>query len=282
VRAVPGGAFSERVVPGLRPGDRVEVLPPAGRFVAVPDPGRRASYVAVAGGAGITPLLAIVTALLEGEPGSCVTLFCVDRTSASVMFLDELHDLKDRFTTRFQLVHVLTRERQEAALLSGRPDPTRFAALLDAFVDADAVDEWFLCGPQVMVLDLREHLVRRGAERVHVELFHADPLPAAPRRRRPPSGARGCEVTVRLDGRSTDLVVPAEGPTVLEAAAAVREDVPFACRSGVCGTCRARVLEGEVEMDRNYALEPAEVASGYVLTCQARPASRRVVLDYNA
>lgn len=280
VRRLPGGAFSDGVATRLAAGDTLEVLPPAGRFLVTPDPARAASYVAISGGSGITPLLAIVTTLLEEEPRSDVTLVCADRSSRSVMFLDELHDLKDRFPTRFQLLHVLSRERQESELLSGRLDPDRLEALLAAFVDRDAVDEWFLCGPQEMVLALRDHLTSRGATRVHTELFHVDAVP--PARRRRPSSVVGAAVTVRLDGRTSDLVMPPGGAPVLEAVAEVRQDVPFACKGGVCGTCRARVLEGEVEMDLNYALEAEEVARGYVLTCQAHPVTPRVVLDYDA
>ncbi|WP_204163807.1 2Fe-2S iron-sulfur cluster-binding protein [Nocardioides solisilvae] len=287
VRRLPGGAFSDDVAPRLAPGDVLEVLPPSGRFSVEADPTRRASYVAVAGGSGITPLLAIVGTLLEEEPGSCVTLVRADRSSGSVMFLDEVLDLKDRFPTRLQLVHVLSREQQESPLLTGRLDAPRFEALLAALVDRERVDEWFLCGPQGMVESLRAHLVAGGATRVHTELFHAEPVAPAPpagpdAARRTEDAGEGARVTVRLDGRTTDLVVARGGPPVLEAVAGVRQDVPWACRGGVCGTCRARVVEGEAVMDLNYALEPDEVARGYVLTCQAHPVGPRLVLDYDA
>ncbi|WP_224766454.1 2Fe-2S iron-sulfur cluster-binding protein [Nocardioides campestrisoli] len=287
VKRLPGGAFSDAEVSRLRPGDRLEVLTPSGRFVAVPDPGRSARYVALAAGSGITPVLSIATALLEEEPGSQVTLICADRTAASAMFLDELHDLKDRFLSRLQLVHVLSREQGEVPLLSGRLDTARLDALLDVFVDRAEVDEWFLCGPQAMVTDLGEHLRRRGAAAVRSELFHAEVAPdsgPAPSTlgTGPASGDRACRVTVRLGGRSSELLLAPGGESVLDAAAVVRRDVPYACKGGVCGTCRARVVSGAVEMAANYALEPDEVAEGYVLTCQSRPTGGPVVLDYDA
>lgn len=284
VKRLPGGVFSDKQVDSLQVGDTLRVMTPAGRFVAVPDPSRQASYVAVAAGSGITPILSMVTALLEGEPHSCVTLVYANRTTATVMFLDEVHDLKDRFPTRFQLVHVLSREPRESELLSGRLDADRFERLLAAHVPVEEVDEWFLCGPQPMVLELHDLLRSRGAERVHTELFHAEPLTAPPPRRAADVGTDdgAASVTVRLDGRSSDLTLSPDGPSVLDAASAVRGDLPFACKGGVCGTCRARVVEGSVEMDLNYALEADEVAAGYVLTCQSHPTSARVVVDYDA
>ncbi len=283
VKRLPGGAFSDAEVSRLRPGDRLEVLTPSGRFVAVPDPRRTARYVAVAAGSGITPVLSIVTTLLEEEPGSQVTLICADRSAATAMFLDELHDLKDRFLSRLQLVHVLSREQGEVPLFSGRLDIARLDALLEVLVDRAEVDEWFLCGPQRMVSDLGEHLRRHGAAAVRSELFHAEVAPAEPAPGPGPAAGRGaCQVTVRLGGRSSELLVVPGGESVLDAAAAVRRDVPYACKGGVCGTCRARVVSGEVEMAANYALEPDEVADGYVLTCQSRPTGGPVVLDYDA
>ncbi|WP_101524094.1 2Fe-2S iron-sulfur cluster-binding protein [Nocardioides houyundeii] len=286
VKRLPGGVFSDQVVSTLRPGDVLEVMTPAGRFVAEPDPSRKASYVAIAAGSGITPVLSIVTALLEGEPGSTVTLLCANRTAASVMFLDEVHDLKDAHPTRLQVLHVLSREARDATLLSGRLDAARLAQLLAAFVDSAAVDDWFLCGPQPMMTELRALLVARGTGRVHVELFHATAPSGEPARggrlaqvATPDGSAR---VVAHLDGRASEIDLRPDGPTVLDAMATVRGDLPFACKGGVCGTCRAKVVQGTVAMDLNYALEPDEVAGGYVLTCQSHPTATRVVLDYDA
>ncbi|MDN4160683.1 2Fe-2S iron-sulfur cluster-binding protein [Nocardioides abyssi] len=275
VKRLPGGAFSDGVVRTLRPGDRLEVMTPTGSFTVAPDPTAQRRYGAVAAGSGITPVLPIVAALLEGEPRSQVTLVRVDRTQRSVMFLDEVHDLKDRFPGRLQLLHLLTREQQDVELLSGRLDADRARRLLDVFGLHD-VEEWFVCGPQQLVADLRDVLPGR----VHTELFHADAVPRPPVVA--PTVAGAAHVVVRRDGRSTELALRPDGPPVLEAALAVRGDLPWACRGGVCGTCRARVVEGSVAMDAAWALEPDEVAAGHVLTCQAHPTSDRVVLDFDA
>ncbi len=281
VKRLPGGAFSDSVVGSLAVGDELSVMTPAGRFTTDLDPSAARRYVAVAAGSGITPILSIVAALLEGEPAAQVTLVYANRTSRSVMFLEEVHDLKDRFTDRFQVVHVLSREQQDVELLSGRLDADRFRDLVDAF-DLLDTDDWFLCGPQQMVVELRDVLGDLGASRVHTELFHADPTPRAPLAALADGTDGSAAVSIRLDGRGSDFPLRPDGPPVLEAALAVRSDLPFACKGGVCGTCRARLVEGTVQMDANYALEPEEVERGYVLTCQSHPTSARVVLDYDA
>jgi ring-1,2-phenylacetyl-CoA epoxidase subunit PaaE len=282
VKRLPGGAFSEGVVDRLRVGDTLEVSTPTGRFTTELDPTTARRYVAIAAGSGITPVLSIVAALLEGEPASFVTLVYANRTSRSVMFLDEVHDLKDRFPERYQVLHVLSRETQDVELLSGRLDGERLRGLLDALVPVSLVDEWFLCGPQQMVEELRGVLADAGATRVHTELFHADPVPRAPVAALADGAEGAATVTVRLDGRATEFALRPDDVPVLEAAMRVRSDVPFACQGGVCGTCRARLVEGTVAMDVNYALEPEEIERGYVLTCQSHPTSATVVLDYDA
>ncbi len=281
VKRLPGGAFSDGIVGSLQVGDSLEVMTPAGRFTTDLDPSAARRYVAVAAGSGITPLLSIMAAVLEGEPGSRVTLVYANRTSRSVMFLDEVHDLKDRFPERFQILHVLSREQQDVELLSGRLDADRFRAIVEAF-GLSGADDWFLCGPHEMVVDLRQALTDLGETRVHTELFHADPAPRAPVAALADGADGAAQVTIRLDGRASDFPLRPDGPPVLEAALDVRGDLPFACRGGVCGTCRAKLVEGTVQMDANYALEPEEVERGYVLTCQSHPTAARVVLDYDA
>jgi ring-1,2-phenylacetyl-CoA epoxidase subunit PaaE len=281
IKKLAGGTFSQGVLPGLAVGDTLQVMRPAGRFTVVPDRSARRRYAAVAAGSGITPVLSIITTLLEEEPQSFVTLVYANRTQRSIMFADEVAGLKDRFPDRFQLLHVLSREKQDVDLLSGRLDALRLKAILDAWIPPDQVDGWFLCGPQQMVLDLRDALIEAGVpgERVHGELFHADPPPrsAEPVVRLP--GA--AHVTIRLDGRESDFRLAADGRPILQAALEVRPDLPFACQGGVCGTCRARVVEGTVRMDASWALEPDEIERGFVLTCQSHPTSERVVLDYD-
>ncbi len=281
VKRLPGGAFSDGIVGSLQVGDSLEVMTPAGRFTTDLDPSAAKRYVAVAAGSGVTPVLSIMAALLEGEPGSRVTLVYANRTSRSIMFLDEVHDLKDRFPERFQILHVLSREQQDVELLSGRLDADRFRAIVEAFGLAGA-DDWFLCGPHEMVVDLRQALTDLGETRVHTELFHADPAPRAPVAALVDGTDGAAQVTIRLDGRASDFPLRPDGPPVLEAALDVRSDLPFACKGGVCGTCRAKLVEGTVQMDANYALEPDEVERGYVLTCQSHPTAAKVVLDYDA
>ncbi|KRF17924.1 phenylacetic acid degradation protein [Nocardioides sp. Soil797] len=284
IKRIPGGAFSGAALDRLRPGDSLEVMTPAGRFSPVGGVGQPRSYAAIAAGSGITPVLSIVTSLLESEPEAEVTLLYANRNSGSVMFLDEVHDLKDRFLTRFRVVHVLSREEQEVEMFSGRLDVERMQRIIGSFLPVDSVDEWFLCGPLEMVTALRDELVSAGATSVHTELFHAETTP----RPRPTEDTVGegesgaAKVTVRLDGRSSTFSLARGGAPVLEAALAVRSDAPFACRGGVCGTCRAKVVSGTVEMDTNWALEDDEVARGYVLTCQSHPTSDEVVIDYDA
>jgi ring-1,2-phenylacetyl-CoA epoxidase subunit PaaE len=284
VKRLPGGAFSEGVLQRLRVGDELEVMTPSGRFTTELDPTARKTYVAIAAGSGITPVLSIVAAILEGETAAAVTLVYANRTHRSVMFLEEVHDLKDRFPERLQIVHVLSRETQDVELFSGRLDAGRLRRILDALVPAPEVDEWFLCGPQQMVEELRAAIGDAGGDtsRVHTELFHADPVPRAPVPALVGGTEGAAQVTIRLDGRGSDFELRPDGVPVLEAALRVRADMPFACKGGVCGTCRAKVVEGSVAMDVNYALEPEEVARGYVLTCQSHPTAERVVLDYDA
>ncbi len=280
VKRLDGGAFSTWVTDGLRPGDEVEVLPPAGRFGPRPSPERARRYGLVAAGSGITPVLSIAATVLGVEPGSDVVLLYGNRTAADVMFLDELGDLKDRYPERLQVVHVLSREEQGSELLSGRLDRERLQRLLAALVPPDEVDEWYLCGPFGLVADGRSTLLDAGVDpaSVHTEVFHADAPPPRPPRQGPPADA--AEVTVVLHGRTTRLPVDGDVETVLDAVLRTRPDAPYACKGGVCGTCRAQVVEGGVQMDVNYALEPDELDRGIVLTCQSHPTTDEVRLEF--
>ncbi|MGW3231636.1 1,2-phenylacetyl-CoA epoxidase subunit PaaE [Kitasatospora sp. NPDC001095] len=293
VREVPGGLFSRWLVREAVPGEEVEVLTPSGLFT--PELGVPADHVLLAAGSGITPMLSIAASVLAADRDSTVTLLYGNRRSDTVMFADELADLKDRYLGRFQLVHVLSRETRDAELLSGRLDPERVRALLAALVDVGSVGHWWLCGPFGMVAGAKELLAELDVpgERVHQELFHAEdePLPErdedwdrtdASSGGASSGGASGpqSEVTVVLDGRGSTLCLPRDR-SILDGAQRSRPDLPFACKGGVCGTCRALVTEGEVEMRRNFALEEKELAAGYVLTCQARPLTDRVTVDYD-
>jgi ring-1,2-phenylacetyl-CoA epoxidase subunit PaaE len=281
VREVPGGFFSSWLVHEVRPGDRIEVLPPSGTFTA--DLSTPADHVFVVAGSGITPALSLAATVL-GDGGSTVTVLYGNRRTNTVMFADELADLKDRYGPRLQLVHVLSREPRDTEVTSGRLDRGRLATLVGHLVDAPRVDHWWLCGPHAMVQDARALLAELGvpAQRVHQELFYVDDVPPAPVRG-DDAAVEGpsSQVTVVLDGRTTTLALPRDVP-VLDSAQKVRSDLPFACKGGVCGTCRARVTDGEAHMRRNYALEPEEVEAGYVLTCQTVPVSDAVTVDFDA
>ena len=281
VREVPGGLFSSWLVHEVRPGDTIEVLPPSGTFTA--DLSVPGDHVFVVAGSGITPALSLAATVL-GDGVSTVTVFYGNRRTNTVMFADELADLKDRWGTRLQLVHVLSREPRDAELTSGRLDADRLRALVGALVDAEHVDHWWLCGPHGMVTDARAVLAELGvpAAKVHQELFYVDDVPPEPVRGDEETvEGPASEVTVVLDGRTTPLSLPRDVP-ILDSAQRVRGDLPFACKGGVCGTCRARVTDGEVTMRRNYALEAGELAAGYVLTCQSLPAADRVTVDFDA
>lgn len=282
VRVVPGGLFSSWLVDEVRPGDVIEVMAPTGVFT--PDLSAPGHHVLVAAGSGVTPMLSIAESVLDADDRSRVTLFYGNRRTDSVMFADELADLKDLYPGRFQLAHVLSREPREAELLTGRLDADRLAALVDGLVDVSEADHWWLCGPHGMVRDAQKVLAGLGVpeDRVHQELFFAGEEPVAPARReeRGPDGPVS-EVTVVLDGRSTTSPLSRE-ETVLDSASRVRPDLPFACKGGVCGTCRALVTCGEADMRRNYALEPAEVDAGYVLTCQTFPVSDALTVDFDS
>jgi ring-1,2-phenylacetyl-CoA epoxidase subunit PaaE len=229
-------------------------------------------------------MMSIASTVLT-HPHSRVTMLYGNRTTGSVMFADELADLKDTYPTRLHLVHVLSREPQEAELLSGRIDPPRLRRLFAALVPPGTVDEWFLCGPFAMVESAREVLVEEGVDpaHVHTELFHVEG--EAPRESVTPEQVRAAgtsTVVVTLDGRATTVEVPRTGQRVLDAVLGVRADAPYACKGGVCGTCRAKLVSGEVSMARNYALDPEEVAAGFVLACQSVPVSDDVELDFDA
>ncbi len=277
VREVPGGAVSGWLVRGIRPGDVIEVQPPSGTFT--PAPGDCGRHVLIAAGSGITPVLSIAWSLLDA--GAQVTLIYGNRRADTVMFADEVADIKDAYPARMRLIHVLSREAQEVDLFTGRLDAAKLRALLPAIADVGAVDGWWLCGPFGLVTGAMEVLSGFGVPRalVHRELFYVEdtPPPAVSHAEEPGAGA---SVTVILDGRATTVTVP-PGTPVLDGAQRARADLPFACKGGVCGTCRAVLREGKVTMRRNFALEDAELAAGYVLTCQSLPASDTLTVDYD-
>jgi ring-1,2-phenylacetyl-CoA epoxidase subunit PaaE len=281
VREVAGGAVSGWLVHQVRPGDVVDVQAPSGAFT--PDLDVPGQHVLIAAGSGITPVLSIAGSVLAARDGSAVTLLYGNRRSDSVMFADEIADLKDAYPDRICLVHVLSREPQEVELFNGRLDAAKLRALLPVTIDVAAVDHWWLCGPFAMVEDAIALLTELGVprRRIHRELFYVEDAPPVQASHAEAAPGPGAEVTVLLDGRRSTTTVPA-GTPVLDGAQRVRPDLPFACKGGVCGTCRALLVEGEVTMRRNYALEQEELDAGYILTCQSLPVSPSVIVDYDA
>ena len=280
VREIPDGLFSRWLVHDVLPGDEVEVQTPTGSWRADATEGGR--HLCIAAGSGITPMLSIAATVLA-HPGAEVALLYGNRTSGSVMFAEELGDLKNLHGPRFQVVHVLSREPRDVELFSGRLDGDRLRRLLQVLVPVEGVDHVWLCGPFAMIGEARDVLADLGVppERVHVELFYVDEPPPELLRVAPELEGETSDVTVVLDGLSSTTPMP-RGVTVLDSAQATRSDLPFACKGGVCGTCRALVREGEVAMRRNYALEQAEVDAGFVLTCQSLPVSDVVTVDFDA
>ncbi|WP_374969807.1 1,2-phenylacetyl-CoA epoxidase subunit PaaE [Terrabacter sp. BE26] len=282
---VPEGRMSTWLNDVVAVGDVVDVMTPQGSFTCATRADGIRHHVAIAAGSGITPVLSLLTSALEEEPGSRATLLYGNRRTSSIMFLEELEDLKNRFPGRFHLVNVLSREAQDVELFHGRLDPERLSAIFAALVPVELVDEWYLCGPFGMVTGAEALLTGQGVDprHIHHEIFHVDEG-TQPRRTVvvDSSGPPEATVTVNLDGRTTVIPMPSREETILDATLRARPDAPFSCTNGVCGTCRARVVAGEVRMDRNYALEPEEVAAGIVLACQSHPVTDEVSLDYDA
>ncbi len=258
VKKMDDGLFSAWINEAMKPGDDIDVMTPQGRFGLSADPNAVRIYLAIAAGSGITPILSLARTLLRGEPQSEFVLIYGNRTSQSIIFKDALEDLKDQFLERFTMYHVLSREQQDLALLNGRIDAEKIAALVGATAAPDSIDHVFLCGPGGLIEESKAALVRLGvpAHRIHIEYFSDD-------------------------GALTQVVEMLEGETIVDAGLRHGLDMPYSCRGGMCCTCRARLLQGEVAMDQNYSLEPWELQAGYVLTCQSHPKTPRVVVDYD-
>jgi ring-1,2-phenylacetyl-CoA epoxidase subunit PaaE len=282
IKRLPGGAFSTYATERLAAGDVLEVMAPVGEFTIDIDPARARRAVAIVAGSGITPVLSLISTSLEQEPGSSWTLVYGNRTANSVMFLDELEGLKDRFHPRFQLFHILSREGSDVPLLSGRIDAEKIRVIHDHLLGAQQVDGWYLCGPYELVMTARQTLRDLGVDDdlIHDELFFAGPLDTSALPPEPPPGEGSVDLTVILDGRAVETRMSPE-TTILDAALRVRTELPFSCKGGMCATCKGRVEEGEVRMDKNYALVDSEVEAGFVLTCQAHPVTDRVVVRYD-
>ena len=287
VRKVRGGVFSNWINEHLKPGDVVNVMAPQGRFFVPIEPDAQRHHLGIAGGSGITPILSIMKTVLAREPTSRFTLIYGNRSLKSTMFKEEIEDLKDRYLTRLALHHVFSDEHTDAPINMGLMDRGKIGDFLRALVSPATIDHAYVCGPFQMNDEAEAALLAAGVaeDRIHIERFGvpqqaAGPVGAVVHEARPGDAERSRIVIVR-DGLRREIDFSRDQPSILDAASAAGLEVPFSCTSGVCGTCRAKVLEGDVRMERNFALGKEEVAAGFVLTCQAHPMTERVVLSFD-
>ncbi len=286
IKKTTGGLFSSFANDVLKAGDTLDVMTPMGTFHTPIAAAQAKNYVAFAAGSGITPIVSILKAVLETEPESTFTLFYGNRSADTIIFREAIEALKNRFMHRLRIHYLLSREYPGSDLFYGRITAEKCAAFCNILIDIDAVDEFFLCGPETMVEAVRDTLSELGVERkkIHVELFLASGSRQAAHAQERVEALPDIVSTVRviLDGNNFEFTLPAHGDTILDAAMKAGADLPFSCKGGVCCTCRAKLVEGEVMMEVNYALEADEVAQGYILTCQSHPQSERVVVDFDS
>ena len=284
IKRVADGVFSSWANDTLKAGDVIDVMPPMGHFHVPLAAGNRKHYLAFAVGSGITPLLSIIKTTLLSEPGSVFTLVYGNRASSAVIFRDALAELKDQYLTRFRLIYVMSREQQDVDLFNGRITHDKCRQFFASWIDLGDIDTAFICGPQQMMQDVSQALQEGGlrTEQIKVELFAA----SAPRRAHVPgsmavAGSQACAVTMIQDGVQVNFSMDKDRESVLDAALKLGIEMHYACKAGVCSTCRCKVVEGRVDMDANHALEDYEVARGFALACQSFPVSDRLVLDFD-
>lgn len=287
VKKVEAGAFSIFANENLKAGDVLEVMPPIGHFYTPLEASNKKNYVGFAAGSGITPLLSIIKTTLATEPDSTFTLVYGNKTRASIIFFEDLEGLKNKYINRFNLIHILSREKTDADLNFGRISKEKCNDLFSKLLDVKSVDEFFICGPEDMIFSVKDFLESKAVpeKKIHFELF------TTPGQKKPGvvsheslATTEGPEsnITVRLDGRSFDFTIPLSSDTsILDAAMQQGADVPYACKGGVCCTCKARLLEGEVKMDVHWGLEEEEIEQGFILTCQSHPVTEKVIVDFD-
>lgn len=286
VKKVDGGVFSSFANGVLKQGDEIELMPPMGHFFCELDATQKKSYVAFAAGSGITPVLSIIKTVLSTEPKSNFTLVYGNRNRASIIFKEELEALKNKYINRFSIIYTLSREKTDAVINHGRIDAAKCEALFAKAVDINA-DEFFLCGPEEMIFAVKDFLETHGVDKkkIHFELFTtAETKKSKVKTQKKEIIEEGAKsnVTVKLDGISFEFDVPfSSDESILDAAAKKGADLPYSCKGGVCCTCKAKLLEGEVTMDVHWGLEPEEVEEGYILTCQSHPVTEKVVIDFD-
>lgn len=285
IKRLNDGAFSTWANTALQVGDTVDVMPPDGHFTTTFAPSQARHYAAFAVGSGITPILSLVKTALDVEPDSTFTLFYGNRASSAVLFREEIEDLKNRYMTRLSIVYVMSREHQDIDLFNGRLDGDKVAQLLERWLDPSLIDLTFVCGPQDMTESVIAALQAKGLrkEQIKFELFGSPKGPRALRTGQEGRKAPGehCELTIVLDGLTRSITIEKNKDSLLDSALAQGIELPYSCKGGVCSTCRCKVVEGEVDMDANFALEDYEVARGFVLSCQSFPVTDRVRIDFD-
>ncbi len=286
IKKVDGGLFSTFANEQLKPGDSLEVMEPVGRFYTDLDPSHKKKYLAFAAGSGITPVLSLIKTTLATEPNSSFTLVYGNRSRGSIIFFEELEGLKNKYLRRFNLVHVLSRERTETPINYGRINIDKLMELA-RIIDYEKQDEIFICGPEEMIFSIKAFLEQKEVDKkkIHFELFttpgEKKSEVRAQKSERPSTTVKKSKITVKLDGRTFDFDLGYDEDVILDAALKQGADLPYACKGGVCCTCKARLLEGEVDMDVHWGLEEEEVQQGYILTCQSHPKTEKVVVDFD-
>jgi ring-1,2-phenylacetyl-CoA epoxidase subunit PaaE len=284
IKRCSGGVFSTWANDTLMPGTQIEVMPPMGHFNVPLSPEHRKHYIGFAAGSGITPMLSIIKTTLAAEPHSEFTLFYGNRASSSVIFKEELTDLKDSYLSRLNIVYIMSREQQDIELFNGRITREKCEQLFKQWVNLRGVDTAFICGPEGMMHEVSEALQAHGMPKssIKLELFAASiPKKQAHQQQRPVEGRQQCEVTLIIDGSHASFMMEKETESVLDASLRHGIDIRYSCKGGACSTCRAKVIDGKLDMDANFALEDYEIARGFVLTCQAFPVTDKVVLDFD-
>lgn len=286
VKKAEFGLFSRYANEELKAGDEIDVLPPTGKFFTKLNKEHKKNYLAIAAGSGITPVISIIKTILKNEPFSRLTLVYGNRSRAAIIFLEELEALKNRYLERLVLVHILSREKTDTAINSGKINSMKLEEL-NRIIDYKRTDEIFICGPQEMIFSTEKFLSDKGIDKkkIHFELFTTPGAGEKSKNKNPVSTYKESgltsTVTIKIDGRSFDFDLAYDGETILNAALKLGADLPFACKGGVCASCRAKLIEGEVEMERNWALEPEEVEQGYILTCQSHPKTKKIAIDFD-
>lgn len=283
VKQVESGKFSTFANKVLKAGDSLDVMTPLGGFLIKPNVTKRRSIALFAAGSGITPIVSIAKTILAQEPDSDVTLFYGNKNIASIIFREEIEGLKNEYMDRLRLVHILSRENLGTPLLKGRIDLEKTNELFNVFLKADIPESVYICGPEQMILDVKESLINNGLETssVHFELFTSPDAVKKETVETYDGPQIDSNVSIILDGDQFDIALESDGENILDAATKAGADLPYACKGGVCCTCKAKVLEGQARMDVNYALEPDEVEAGYILTCQAHPMSDKLVVSFD-